>query len=69
MDIHLRNVPDRTHKALPIVAAAYNLRSVNSLILASLDAMLATVCERDPLVAAQIKFAAEDPALPETVDA
>jgi plasmid stability protein len=67
VNLLVRNIPDATHKALPVIAAAYNMPSSNAVIVPAIEAMVATVCEEDPLVAAAIKFKSEKPQLPARV--
>ena len=59
MNVHLRNLPDDTHAALPVIAAAYNLGSSNELILAAVDAMVTSIRESDPVIDAAVKLSIE----------
>jgi hypothetical protein len=67
VNVLVRNISPRTHQALPVIAACYGLHSVNAVILGAVEAMVAEVSERDPIVRDAILRAWQEGQLPERV--
>jgi hypothetical protein len=63
----ITNIPERNFRALAIIAAHFDAPSANAVVLAAIDAMVAEVCEREPLVRAAIELSGEERELPERV--
>jgi hypothetical protein len=68
LNVLIRNMPERTHKALPVIASCYGMKSVTDVILWAVDAMVLTVEENDPVVRDAILRASEGAKLPERVE-
>jgi hypothetical protein len=70
LNVLVRSLPADIHKALPKIAAIYDLGSTNEVILWALGAFVQTVRENDTLLDAAIRISEESDAsgrLPERI--
>jgi plasmid stability protein len=67
VNVNLRNLPDRTHHGMRVVAAYYGMDSVSDAIRWGLGCLVQTVAENEPAVRDAMKAYDEGRELPDRV--